>query len=61
MRSEPLPTLMSIRAFCAWSSLGRTKVYSELKLQRLRSIRIGGRRLIARADAEAWLEQYANA
>jgi len=61
MRSDPLPALMSIQAFCAWSSLGRTKVYAELKLQRLRSIRIGGRRLISRADAEAWLESYANA
>ena len=61
MRAQPLPHLMTINAFCAWSSLGRTKVYDEIKLGRLRSIRVGGRRLIRADDAEAWLEGHARA
>ena len=39
-------------------SIGRTLVFEELRTGRLRSMRIGRRRLIAGADALAWLESY---
>lgn len=47
---------MTIQAFCAWSTLGRTRVYEELNDGRLKARKIGGRTLISHADALAWLE-----
>lgn len=61
MRTLTQPALMSISAFCAWASLGRTKVYEEIGAGRLKTIKVGSRRLVALADANAWLEQLANA
>jgi excisionase family DNA binding protein len=46
---------LSIREFCQRFKIGRTRVYQEIKLGRLRAKKSGRRTLIAEADAEAWL------
>jgi excisionase family DNA binding protein len=52
-----LPALLSVRAFCAWSSIGRTKVYQEIEEGRLRTVTVGRRRLVPTAEAQRWLDQ----
>jgi excisionase family DNA binding protein len=47
----------SIGEFCAQYGLGRTKTYEEIKKGRLRGRKIGKRTLIARDDAENWLQR----
>jgi hypothetical protein len=62
MRTAPIPehiaspqALMTIREFCAWSRIGRTAVYREIKLGRLVLRKVGSKSLIAVTDAESWL------
>jgi excisionase family DNA binding protein len=38
------------------SGLGRTTIYDEIKSQRLKSVKVAGRRLILREDLEAFLK-----
>ena len=57
----PQPALMSIQAFCAWASIGRTKVYEEIEAGTLKTVLIGRRRLVPFTEAERWLEGYLNA
>ena len=47
----------SIEQFCRRFGIGRTKVYEELKLGRLRARKIGRRTIIAEDDAESWLRR----
>ncbi len=42
-----------INEFCAAYGLGRTKTYDLIKTGKLRTVVVGGRRLIHRDDAEA--------
>jgi excisionase family DNA binding protein len=42
-----------INEFCAAYGLGRTKTYELIKIGRLRTVLVGGRRLIHKDDAEA--------
>ena len=42
-----------INEFCAAYGLGRTKTYDLIKTGKLRTVLVGGRRLIHRDDAEA--------
>lgn len=42
-----------INEFCAAYGLGRTKTYDLIKGGKLRTVLVGGRRLIHRDDAEA--------
>ena len=46
----------SVNEFLSAYSIGRTKFYQEVAEGRLRVRKSGGRTLIAKADADAWLE-----
>jgi excisionase family DNA binding protein len=46
----------SIEEFCRRYGLGRTKVYEEIKLGRLRARKIGRRTIVTQDDAENWLQ-----
>ena len=46
-----------IEEFCRRFGVGRTKVYDELKLGRLRARKIGRRTIITADDAEGWLQR----
>lgn len=52
--ASPQPALMTIREFCAWSRIGKTAAYREIKLGRLRLRKVGSKSLIDVSDAEAW-------
>lgn len=43
------------------SGLGRTTIYGEIKAGRLKAMKVAGRRLILKADLEAYLRQYSEA
>lgn len=45
----------SIEEFSALTSLGRTRVFEELKSGRLRSLKCGRRTLIPASEVDAWL------
>jgi hypothetical protein len=46
---------MTVAQFCNWASIGRTTLYAEIKLGRIRPRKVRGRTLILRCDAEKWL------
>jgi excisionase family DNA binding protein len=46
---------MTVSEFCKWASVGRTTLYAQIKLGRIRPRKIGGKTLILRGDAENWL------
>jgi len=46
---------MSVSEFCRWASIGRTKMYAEVKTGRITPRKIGAKTIILRSDAEAWL------
>ncbi len=48
----------TIPEFCSATGVGRTSVYEEIAAGRLIAIKVAGRRLITRADAERWLEAH---
>ena len=48
---------MSVGEFCQRYSIGRTTVYEEIKLGRLRGLKVGKRTLISEDDAEDWLRR----
>lgn len=56
MHTTP-PALLSVQAFCAWASIGRTKFYQEIEEGRLRTVTVGRRRLVPTAEAQRWLDQ----
>ena len=43
------------------SGLGRTTIYDEIKSGRLKAVKVAGRRLIMKADLEAFLRSNAEA
>jgi excisionase family DNA binding protein len=47
----------TIEEFCRCFGVGRTKVYEEIKLGRLRARKIGRRTIIATDDAEVWFRR----
>lgn len=47
----------SVSEFLAATSIGRTKLYEELKAGRLRSVKVGKRTLIPTAEADRWLTE----
>lgn len=60
---HPFPTraaapcrALSIAAFCSMMSLGRTRVFEEIKAGRLRALKTGRRTLIPADEAERWLQ-----
>jgi excisionase family DNA binding protein len=50
-----LPAAMTIDQFCRSYSVGKTKAYSEIQGGKLKIRKLGSKTLIARDDAEAWL------
>lgn len=48
--------LLTIEEAAGLLSMGRTKVYEELKSGRMRSVKIGRSRRIARAELERWVD-----
>jgi excisionase family DNA binding protein len=48
-----------INEFCAAYGLGRTKTYDLIKRGKLRTVLVGGRRLIHKDDAEALFSEKA--
>lgn len=52
-----LPRLAyGIKEACQAASVGRSFIYSEMKVGRLKSFKAGSRTLIAVADLETWLD-----
>jgi excisionase family DNA binding protein len=47
----------SVEEFCRRFGVGRTKVYEELGLGRLRARKVGRRTIITEDDAEDWLRR----
>jgi hypothetical protein len=55
---RPVATIggaMTVPEFCRWASIGRTKLYAEVKAGRIKLRKIGAKTVILRADGEAWL------
>lgn len=52
---QPLQ-LLTLPAFCARYSVGRTRAYEEINAARLKAIKVGRRTMIKSADADSWLE-----
>jgi len=50
---------LSIADFCAATSLGRTRVYQEIRDKKLRVIHVGRRTLILVEEMQAWLQRLA--
>lgn len=53
-RSESPVEAYTVNRFCSAFSVGRTYVYEQIKLKRLRAVKRGARTMILRHDAEAW-------
>ena len=49
--------LETLPEFCERHSLSRTAAYREIREGRLQITKVGRRTLIARTDAEAWLDE----
>lgn len=49
----------SVAEFCQLVSLGRSRVYEELKSGRLGKVKVGRRTLIPASEAMAWLSRLA--
>jgi excisionase family DNA binding protein len=47
----------TIDQLCHAVNLSRATIYAEIKSGRLKTIKLGKRRLIRRQDADAWLEK----
>jgi excisionase family DNA binding protein len=45
----------TINDFCEWASIGRTLAYELINRGAIRAIKLGGKTLIPKADAKAWL------
>ena len=54
---EPTPTKLaySIPEVCRTASIGRTRLYTEIKEGRLLAVKVGRRTLIRAEDMDAWL------
>jgi excisionase family DNA binding protein len=52
---------MTIREFCDWARVGKTKLYEEISAGRIRPRKIGIKTVILRSDAEAWLHSLPTA
>ncbi len=48
--------LKSVSEVCEWTGLGRTRLYEEMNSGRLRSVKIGRRRLIPEQALADWLD-----
>jgi hypothetical protein len=46
---------MTVAQFCNWASIGRTKLYAEVKAGRIKLRKIGSKSVVLRSEGEAWL------
>ena len=46
---------MSVDAFARWAGIGRTTAWNEIRLGRLRAVKVSARTLITFEDAQTWL------
>lgn len=57
---EPRPVgAMTIDGFCRWAGIGRSLTYRLITSGELKAVKVGNRRLIRTADAQAWLARLA--
>jgi len=54
-KCEPERVAYSVNAFCEATSIGKTKIHEMLKSGRLKSVKLGGRRLILASEAQRLL------
>jgi hypothetical protein len=52
----PKKAVMSVPEFLAWSGIGNTFFYTELKAGNLKAIKIGRRTFVRVDDAQHWLD-----
>lgn len=50
---------MSVVEAAKWAGLGRTTLYGAISGGELRTLKVGGRRLVRPADLAAWLDAHA--
>lgn len=55
----PVKAAYSIAEFCALVSLGRSRVFEEIRDKRLRIVKVGRRTLIPALEVTAWLDRLA--
>ncbi|WP_243301282.1 excisionase family DNA-binding protein [Geothrix oryzisoli] len=60
-RPEPEPEAYSVEAFCKRFSIGKTQVYEDIKSGKLKSIKMGRRRLIPADWASEWWQNLRKA
>ena len=49
------PWLLSIKAVCELTGLGRSRLYEELRSGRLASLKVGARRLVPPSALQTWI------
>jgi excisionase family DNA binding protein len=54
------PLLLTINQVAALLNLGRTKTYEIVRSGKIKSLKVGSRRLIRREDVELYVEKVAN-
>lgn len=57
--TSPAKAAYSIAEFCELVSLGRSRVFEEIREKRLRVVKVGRRTLITALEVTAWLERLA--
>ncbi len=57
METKVESDLLTVEELISWIRLGRTRTHELLRSGELPSYKLGRRRVIARRDVEAWLEQ----
>ncbi|WP_243304664.1 excisionase family DNA-binding protein [Geothrix oryzisoli] len=57
--TSPAKAAYSIAEFCGLVSLGRSRVFEEIREKRLRIVKVGRRTLIPATEVSAWLERLA--
>lgn len=60
-RENLLPIAVSIAEACRMSGLGRTTIFAEIKVGRLRAVKAGGRTLIRLTDLRNYLDSLPTA
>jgi hypothetical protein len=55
------PGALTVPEFCAWSRVGRTSVFEEIRVGRLTVAKIGHRTIIPMECAKAWLKAMTKA
>ncbi len=61
LEHSPSKLAYSIAGAVQVTSIGRSKLYEEIKSGRLKTFKVGTRTLIATADLMAWLATYRSA